>query len=184
MNDKTASDSPRRDSEDKVERLLASYVDVCNRALLESRDRFLYRQMKQLNRLLWDGANFRTVVYDADPDDVRGEFTLHFDAQRWRLELLPPGDHDTAFTWRAPLRYLRDVAVNRPDWYVANPIMLDWNWLTGRLHDAVTSPKGQQRSLVIGVGVAVLATAVVTALLLRRPPRRSRYLPRIARAYW
>jgi hypothetical protein len=114
-----------------LEDLLAEYLAVCNRSLEENADIFWYRNAKKLNRKLWGDANFRTVVYGEDPDEILGEATIHFDADAMALSLLRPGDHDTAFTWKVPLTYLVDV-VDRPAWYLANPLMLDLRWFQER----------------------------------------------------
>lgn len=34
-------------------RLLEEYVDICNRAIAENEDRFVFRHAKKLNRALW-----------------------------------------------------------------------------------------------------------------------------------
>jgi hypothetical protein len=118
-----------------AEHLLSDYIALCNRAIAENRDKFWYRQAKRLNRALWGGADFRTLVYDEDPDDVIGEFTIHFDPDGRELRLLPPGDHDVAFSWKVSTAYLRDVVLERPDWYLEHPAMLDWIWIRERVRD-------------------------------------------------
>ncbi|MBB3036010.1 hypothetical protein [Hoyosella altamirensis] len=140
--------------------LLSGYLLICNRAMAENKDKFWYQQAKKLNRQLWGGANFRTVIYETDPDVTVGEYTIHFDPVEKSLSILPPGDHDVAFTWKASTDYLRDVVHDRPDWYLAHPAMLDWVWMKERARDQLVH-RVDGRSFIAGVTLGVAATAAI-----------------------
>jgi hypothetical protein len=152
---------------ENTEKLLSDYVDLCNRVMAENRDKFWYRQAKSLNRLLWGGANFRTVVYEGDPSNIVAEFTLHFDPDLRALQLLPPGDHKVAFTWKASTAYLRDVVHERPSWFLEHPLMLDWVWMKRRMGDQIAH-RVDGRSHAAGVALGVAAAVLASAALSRR----------------
>jgi hypothetical protein len=158
-----------------VEKLLSDYLDLINRSLVENADLFWYRQAKRLNRMVWADANFRTIIYDGDPSNVVGEFTIHFDTDANELSILPPGDHRVAFAWKASLDYLRDVAESRPDWYLEHPMMLDWKWITERVRDEVSSRAGSRAARNAVIGSLALGAAVGAASAYAyRSRRRSR----------
>lgn len=157
-----------REDHAALEALLQDYIAVCNRALAENGDSFLFRQAGRLSRLLLDGAHVRALVYDEDPDNIRGEFMIAFDSDMKRLNLVPADSEDAAFTWKAPLDYLRDVAVDRPEWYIERPMMLDWRWIAERTGDEVERLK--ERPGALALGLSVLAGVALAALTLR--PRR------------
>lgn len=164
--------STRSQYDGPLEQLLSDYVALCNRAMAENKDRFWYRQARRLNRALLGGANFRTIVQGEDPDEVLGEFTIHFDPDDQVLSLLPPGNHDVAFSWRAPVGYLDDVVHERPEWYLERPMRLDWVWLKERMGKAADRVDG--RSLAAGF---VLGAAAVLLAVCAVPRERERLLP-------
>jgi len=151
-----------------AERLVEDYVDICNRAMAENMDRFLFRQAKRLNRKIWDGADFHTVVYDEHPERVVGEYTLRFDPDTARLRVLESGDHDAAFSWRVPLDYLNDVVNERPQWYLAHPIMLDGVWIADRVRDEFRTHRGSIAAVAAGVVVGAALGALSVQLLRER----------------
>ncbi|MDZ5076598.1 hypothetical protein [Nesterenkonia sp. HG001] len=145
-----------------LESLVEDYIALCNRAMNENWHSFSYRQAKRLNRLLWGGSNFRTVVYGDDPSEVVEAFTIHFDPDEQALSLLPPGDHDIAFAWKVSVAYLRDVVQERPEWYVAHPMMLDWIWMKDYASDEIGRIDG--RSFVAGAALGAAAAFASVAV--------------------
>lgn len=141
-----------------LEELLSGYLAVCNRVL--AKNKFWYRQVKRLNKVLLDNMNFRTIVYDQDPGQVLGAFTIRFEKENHKMSLLPPGDHNTAFAWKVPVRYLRDVVENRPEWYLRHPVKLDWKWLTTRISDETASRSNGRKALAAGTAGVVLGAAI------------------------
>ena len=153
--------STRRRTPKQVEKLLSNYLDVCNRAIAENRNKFWFMAAKQLNGVLFGGENFHTLVIGEDGREVLGEFTLHFNAddEERPLSLLAPGDHESVFSWRAPIAYLEEVVHERPDWYVAHPLQLDWAWMRHRASQATR--KIDTGWLVTGLVLGAAATALV-----------------------
>lgn len=154
---KTSDGAPKQIFED--------YVEICNRVMSENMDRFWYRQAKRLNRTVWSDANFHTIVYDEHPDRVVGEYTLHFDPDAWELQILPPGDHEVAFSWKVPLEYLDDVVNERPEWYLEHPVMLDGVWMADRIRDEMRGRTGSVVALAAGLAVGVVAGALSAHLI-------------------
>jgi|GEM_PF-4399714 len=152
--------STRRRTPKQVEKLFASYLDVCNRAIAENRDRRWLMAALKLNGVVFDGANFHTLVIGEDGREVLGEFTMHFDAsdEEQPLSLLPDGAHESVFSWRAPVTYLEDVVHERPDWYVAHPLRIDWGWMKHRAVQA--AGKVDTGWLVTGLVLGATATAL------------------------
>lgn len=157
-----------------VQKLLADYVDVCNRAIAENEHRFVFRQAKKLNRQLWGEASFHTLVYEDDPRNVIEEATLHYDPRRLELSVEDSADGDVAFSWKLPIDYMEDV-VQRPDWYVEHPAALDWNWLTERVRDESTALVTDRRAIAAGVAgiVAGVLLGMTVAALRQRSGRQT-----------
>lgn len=152
-----------------LEQLMSDYVAVCNRAIEENKGRFWYRQASRMSNILLGGSDFRVIVYDRNPDEPLAHYTLHFDPDPQVLSLSPGSDRSTAFTWKTSLAYVRDVAHERPDWYVTHPAMLDWNWMKDRLSDEVD--RIDNRSLVAGFVLGTAATLLASAALSRARER-------------
>jgi hypothetical protein len=157
---------------EELERLLLDYVALCNRAIAENVHAFWYRQAKRLNRALWGEANFRTLVYDENPSDPLAAFMIHFDAEEGVMSLASPEEHEFAFTWAAPLRYLEDVVHERPRWYLDHPMRLDWSWLQHRFRDEATH-RFDGRSLAVGALLGAAVASLIGTLLGRRRRRRT-----------
>jgi hypothetical protein len=157
-----------------VDHLLSEYLAVCNRSLRENADTRWYQKAKRLNRKLWGDSDFRTIVYGQDPSDVLGEHTIRFDADAMTLDLARTADDDTAFAWKVPISYLQDV-VDRPDWYVANPLQLDLKWFGERIRTEASAPV-RDRSMLAKVGLLIAVGAVLCVgarLLIRSRKKRS-----------
>lgn len=153
----------------EVEQLLEEYVAICNRAIAENEDRFLFRQAKKLNRALWGETNFRTLVYDGDPHNVVAEATLHFDPRQRELSVRQSPDGEVAFSWKVSRGYLEDVVRNRPEWYVEHPVRLDWNWLDDRIRDEARSQlegHGAMVTAATGFALGLVAGSLVTVVIL------------------
>lgn len=112
--------------------LLAGYADVVNRAMQRNADKRWFRRAKQASKLLAGGSRFKTLVYDGDSDNVVAEAILHFDADRETVRVVEGKSGRVTFSWKVSTAYLRDVVDNRPDWYIDNPLQLDWKWLSDR----------------------------------------------------
>jgi hypothetical protein len=152
--------SKKRNNSNGTEVMIEGYIALCNRALSESTDRFWYRQAKRLNRRLWHDAHFHTVVYDDHPENVVGEFTLHFDPESSKLSVDTADGQEVAFTWKVPLDYLDDVVNERPEWYLEHPVRLDTVWAAERVRDEVRSRPGTVMGLAAGLAIGAAAGAL------------------------
>ena len=149
--------------------LLVRYAEVVNRAMRRNSHKAWFRKAKQASKLLVGGSKFRTIVYEDDPDKTVAEATLQFDARTETVRVIEgDGNGEVAFTWKVSTSYLRDVAETRPDWYVDNPLRLDWKWLSDRA--AGEWRRRETEPLALGF-LAGLAFATVMSVL--RP--RDRY---------
>lgn len=146
-------------SQNRVEQVVSDYLDVCNKAFTEKTNSFLYERAKRLRIAFWGDSYFRTLVYDQSPRDVVGDCTIHLDAENRTVELAPGADHDVAFTWKAPLAYLEDVA-RRPQWYLERPFRLHSRWVSQRAGDALTEHRWGVAAFAVAAGFALGATAV------------------------
>lgn len=142
-----------------LEPLMREYIAICNHAMAKNKEKFGYRQAHIIGKALADGANFRTVIYQDKPSETQAVYTLHFDAEKPELRLDDTANpEEGAFTWKAPVSYLRDVVETRPMWYLEQPTRLDWQWLKARTND--TLDHGSPRSMLalgVVVGAATLA---------------------------
>ncbi|MBW3567880.1 MAG: hypothetical protein KY410_07995 [Proteobacteria bacterium] len=151
------------------------YVDLCNRVMTENQDSLWFRQAIQLNEALWNGRNFRVIVYDRDPGSVIESFTVRLDMDKPEIRLVQDGHaHDVAFSWKTPLSYLEEV-VAEPERYIAQPMLLDWEWLKERVRDEA-SYRADGKSIVtgfaLGVATAVIAGRIVGRKRVGRSPNR------------
>jgi hypothetical protein len=152
-----------------VEQLVEEYVAICNRAMAENEDRFLFRQAKKLNRALWGETNFRTLVYEGDPRNVVAEATLHFDPEQRALSVRQSPDGEVAFSWKVSRGYLEDVVRNRPAWYLEHPVRLDWNWVGDRAWDEARSrveDRGAMVTAAAGFTIGLIVGSLVTRAIL------------------
>ena len=154
------------ESRESAERLLKDYVAVVNRVLEENRGKFPYEHALRAARTFWGERPIRTLVYGRDPQDLLGVFFLRLEPDTDALAVLPPGDHDFGITWKASMRYLWDVAANRPQWYAEHPMMLDWSWFKTRISDEA-SRQARERPALVGGAVGFVLGALVTAIALR-----------------
>lgn len=172
----TAIEELAREATDPIERLMASYIAICNRAIARNKDRFWFEQGKRLNRAIWGGSSFRTVVYDENPDDVLAEFEIMLDPEAEALGLIPPGAQEPSFSWKVPIGYLRDVVDERPDWYLEHPLALDGVWFADRVRDELRTRTDQAaaRPALSAASSFALGFAAASALfvLLRGAARR------------
>lgn len=155
------------------ETLLKEYIAVCNRAIQENKDKFWMQQAEELGQRMLNGANFRTVIYDRNPGDVIDEATVRFDPHGPTLSALPPGRHNVKFSWKVPLSYLEDV-VDRAEWYVTNPLNLDWQWMKERAKDEAEY-RIDTTSLAAGVALGALTGMLLASVFSGR--RKKRNLP-------
>jgi hypothetical protein len=146
----------------EARQLLVRYAELCNRAIRQNAHKAWFRKAKQASKLVVGGSKFHTIVYENDPGQPVTEATLQFDAGRETIRVLDDDAKDAAFTWKISTSYLRDVVETRPNWYVANPLRLDWKWLADRVGDEWRERNSEPVALGFLVG---LAFATVMSLL-------------------
>ncbi|HEY7886213.1 MAG TPA: hypothetical protein VIC08_14810 [Cellvibrionaceae bacterium] len=156
---------------------MREYVAICNHAMAKSKHKLGYRQAHKMSKTVADGANFRTIIYENNPSDTQAIFTLSFDAETPQLHLNETDskgarEEKGAFTWKAPVSYLKDVVETRPMWYLENPAQLDWQWLKARADDTLhhQPPRSVLASGVI-LGAAAMALGFIAASTTKRKHR-------------
>lgn len=148
-----------------VKQLLNDYLEIINRTIKENAGNFWYRKAIQISDDIWENPYFRVLVYDQDPDSILDDFIVHFDTDENRLSLSHT-DHEVEFSCKIPLNYLEDVVKTRPDWYIRNPLMLDWKWFTDRV--GTGSRSFIQKNVYISAGLGLIAGAILAAFFTRR----------------
>jgi hypothetical protein len=150
-----------------IKGLMRDYLDICNRAIDENAGNFWYDKALKVNDAIWDNPWFRVSVYDQDPDKILDEFVVHFNTDNNRLSLSET-THEVDYSWKFSLNYLEDVKT-RADWYIQNPLMLDWKWFTERVSTGAKSFI-QKNNQYISIGLGFITGALLTAFLVRRSP--------------
>jgi hypothetical protein len=152
-----------------IKDLMRDYLDICNRAIDENAGNFLFDKALKLNDAIWDNPYFSVSVYDQDPDKILDEFVVHFNTDNNRLSLSKKG-HEVDFSCKFTLSYLEDVVKTRPDWYIQNPLMLDWKWLTDRV--GTGSRSFIQKNQYLSIGLGFITGVLLTAVLVRRSSKQ------------
>jgi hypothetical protein len=148
-----------------IKDLLKDYLDICNRAIEENAGNFWYEKAIQLNDAIWENPDFRVLVYDQDPENIMEEFVVHFNTDTTRLNLSETA-REVEFSCKFSLGYLEDVVKTRPDWYIQNPLMLDWKWFSDRVKTG--SRNFFQKNTYLAVGLGLITGAALAAFFVRR----------------
>lgn len=151
-----------------IKDLMYEYLDVCNLAIEKNSGNFWYDKAIQLNNAIWDKPYFRVSVYDKDPDKILEDFIVHFNTDKSGLSL-SHSFHEAEFSCKFPLSYLEDVKT-RPDFYIQNPLMLDWKWFTDRI--STGSQTLFQNNKYLSIGLGLITGALLTVFLVRRSSKR------------
>lgn len=155
--------------------LLRNYIDICNQAIEQHHDSRMFRQLENLGEKYGRPLNVHTIIYDRNPGDVVAGAVVRFDPSVPALEMLPVGDYEASLRWKAPLDYLEDVVLRRPDWYLENPLRLDWSWMKERVRDEMDY-RVDIPSLATGVALGALAGMLLGWSGKKVADRRNRYL--------
>lgn len=155
--------------------LLMNYIDICNQAIEKNRDTRMFRQLESLGEKYGRPLNVHTIIYDRNPGDVVAGAVVRFNPSVPALEMLPVGDYEASLRWKAPLDYLEDVVLRRPDWYLENPLRLDWSWMKERVSDEMDY-RVDIPSLATGVALGALAGMLLGWSGKKVADRRNRYL--------
>lgn len=155
--------------------LLANYVDLCNQAIEQNRDTRVFEQLERLGEKFGRPLNMHTIIYDRDPGDVVASALIRFNPMTPALEMLPAADYEARLRWKAPLDYLEDVVLRRPDWYLENPLRLDWSWMKERARDEMDY-RIDMPSLAAGLALGALAGLLLGWGGKKMADRNNRYL--------
>jgi len=106
--------------------LFYRYLEICNKALKENRDRFPFKQI--LGVALHDRLSINIEVCIID-DHPKGAYVMHLQGDK--ISGTPNTECTTSSydsQWRVSKTYLEDV-IAHPDDYIKNPARIDWDWL-------------------------------------------------------
>ncbi len=111
-------------------KLFMGAMETTNRAIDEHRDKPVIKQIFSGAEKVLEGRSLGVAVYKEEPDQPYDYFTMRYANGKFELEERGKGDTDIA--WRVSQEYLQDVNED-PDRYVANPLLLDTDWLKSRV---------------------------------------------------
>lgn len=109
-------------SED-INLLFGKYIEICNTAIKNNKDRFPYKHIWQAGFGLVNGKDIEFTVFDDQP---QGKFVVNIYNN---LLVLSPGGFLSDRSWKLLYSNIRRV-IDNPDEYINNPSLLDWGWLT------------------------------------------------------
>ena len=113
-------------SETQVSDLFQSYLEVCNDALKQNKNRFPFKQILDAART---NAASRTIEVHIVDDKPKSDIMMTLDADAIRAQSHADCDNcQCDAKWSVSKTYLEDV-VNNPDAYIQNPAKIDWDWL-------------------------------------------------------
>lgn len=106
--------------------LFTKYLEICNRALKENKDRFPFKQILGAAQsrsekrkikvcVIGNGANTKYLINIHD-NEIHASIYNHNDEKHY------------SGLWNADQSYLEDV-VNNPEDYIHNPAKLNWDWM-------------------------------------------------------
>ncbi len=106
--------------------LIERYADICNRALLQNKDRFPFKQILGAAQRAEHERPVEVVLSDTVPPETY-VFRLRADG----VEVTPHDlcdDCQCVRLWNTNIPYLKDVTENSQA-YIDNPAKLDWEWM-------------------------------------------------------
>jgi hypothetical protein len=115
------------DDDTYVGDLFTRFIEICNKAIRNHSDEFIYKQMIGMGQSLWGNGSIDIAVYDDRP---KGVFSLQFRDKHLCTTRNAPKEVEKA--WRVHLSYLEKVVAN-PEKYITHPEKLDLDWLKSRL---------------------------------------------------
>ncbi len=110
-----------------IDELFQKYLEICNKAIAENKDRFPYKNLMSLSENILGDHKIDLAVYDDNP---KGAYSLQFRDKKLELAEKPPEKPESA--WRVNRSYLEKV-VSNPEKYVEHPERLDLDWLKSRI---------------------------------------------------
>ncbi len=155
------------DKHTETERLMKGYIDVCHRALSENPNKIYSKLAKKLGDFTTGNIHFTALVYEESPDNIIDEFDITYNLDKQKLKVKPGESNHSLFTWKVPVKYLRDVVDERTEWFVEQPLRLDFKWLTDRLHSE-KERFFQKPKFLLGLTLGLAATFTTIYLIKNR----------------
>jgi hypothetical protein len=106
--------------------LVEQYAGVCNKALLQNKDRFPFKQILGAAKKAESEQPVEVVISDTAPQEV---YVFRLGENGIAVET-HAGCADCACvrSWNIETSYLQDV-IHNPQAYVENPAKLNWEWM-------------------------------------------------------
>ncbi len=115
--------------EEPYHELLLRYVRICNKVLAANRDRFPYRQMWSAGERALSGKPVVLALYN---NGLRAYAVVAMGENAITVENIEPAkmaaENRLLPTYPVQMDYVMDV-VAKPDRYVADPSLINWDWL-------------------------------------------------------
>lgn len=110
---------------DDYEQVFQQYLEICNRAIEQNRDKFPYTEIWGARfKALEAEATLHAVVYDDRP---KVEFVLRL-TRDMKIEIVEKKAIAPEEEWPFTYQYLKRV-VDNPQEYIDHPAKLEWGWL-------------------------------------------------------
>lgn len=151
----------------ETERLMKGYIDVCHRAVTENPNKIYAKLSKKLGHFATGNIHFTAQIYDQSPDIITDEFDITYNLDKQKLKVQAGKSQQSLFTWKVPIKYLRDVVDERTEWFVEQPLRLDFKWLTDRLRSN-DKPFYQKPKFLLGFSLGLAATFATFYLMKKR----------------
>jgi len=114
----------RKDAQE-YERVFQQYLEICNRAIEQNKDKFPYTEIWGARlKTLEEEMKIHAVVFDDRPKLAYIlRLTKDMKIKIVEKKVIPPED-----SWPFTYQYLKRV-VDNPKEYIENPARLEWGWL-------------------------------------------------------
>ncbi len=114
---------------DAYQRMLMTYLEVCNKVMLANRDRFPYRQIWAASEKALRG---NPVILTLVTDSAKASCRVAMDKSAIKVHPLAsacvPSCCQVPAVHAVAADYVEDV-LSDPDRYVADPSLINWDWL-------------------------------------------------------
>ena len=108
--------------------LMERYVDICNQALLQNKERFPFKQILGAAKNAEQEKPIEVVIVDTVPLEA-----YVFRLKENGVTVQPHAACDNCEcvrSWNTNMSYLKGVTKD-PQSYIQNPAKLDWEWMYG-----------------------------------------------------
>lgn len=105
---------------------LEAYLEICNKVLEANRDRFPFSRIWEAGEAALKGRTIALAVVDDEP---KASCVVRLENKH--IEAAEPPEECPPVT-RLSKQYVEDV-VAHPEKYIADPSLIDWGWLMGKI---------------------------------------------------